>query len=365
MTTLDWVILALVGLSALSGLRRGLLGTALSLAGLIGGAVLGERLAPRLLSGGNHSPYTPVLALAGAAAGAFALRAVAELLASFARGGLRLLPPLRMLDALGGLLAGTAFGVAGVWVLGAVALQLPGQATLRRDVQRSLLLRQLNQIAPPGEVLDALARFDILPVLSAPSAPSAPPDPRVLASSAVRAARPSVVRVTAQACGLGVEGSGWVAEPHLVVTAGHVVAGASGIRVDGDAARVFALDRAADVAVLDVPALRARPLPFGAARPGAAVAILGYPLDGSFRARPGRIVETLEVLLNGQHREVTALSGLVQHGDSGGPAIDGAGVVEATIFAATPGSQNGFGVPTQAVQAALGAARGPVPTGSC
>ena len=35
----------------------------------------------------------------------------------------------------------------------------------------------------------------------------------------------SVVRVRGSACGLGVEGSGWIAGPGLVVTNAHVIAG--------------------------------------------------------------------------------------------------------------------------------------------
>ena len=47
----------------------------------------------------------------------------------------------------------------------------------------------------------------------------------MLGKPGVRAAAPSIVRVLGTACGLGVEGSGWVAANGLVVTAAHVVAG--------------------------------------------------------------------------------------------------------------------------------------------
>lgn len=243
MTKLDWIALGFVALSALGGLRRGLIGTALSLGGLVGGAVVGDHYAPRILSGGTHSPYTPVVALVGALAGAMLLRGVASIVGSFARSGLRLVPPLHALDSVGGLVAGALSGLLVVWVLGAIALQLPGQQSLRRAVQRSEVLRRLNAIAPPSEILDALDRIDNLPTLVGPAPPALAPDPHVLADLAVRVAEVSVVRVTAEACGLGVEGSGWVADPHLVVTAAHVVGGGSGIRVDGKPARVFAIDR--------------------------------------------------------------------------------------------------------------------------
>jgi hypothetical protein len=281
------------------------------------------------------------------------------------RGGLHLLPPLRALDTLGGVAAGAAWGLVLVWAAGAVALQLPGQTNLRQDVQRSEILSRLYAVAPPSDFLRALARIDQLPTLAGPTPPLLPPDPRVLAQPAVRAAQESVVKVTGNACGLGIEGSGWVAAPHLVVTAAHVVAGAGGIRVDGHPAKAFAVDRANDVAVLDVPGLSARPLPFADAHPGQPVAILGYPLNGPFDARPGRIGLTARALLGAEARLVTVFSGLVREGNSGGPAIDAAGVVRTTVFATRIGAQAGFGVPAPAVRSALARAHRPVSTGSC
>ena len=47
----------------------------------------------------------------------------------------------------------------------------------------------------------------------------------------VVAAADSVVKILGNACGLGVEGSGWVAGPELVVTNAHVVAGQKDTRV--------------------------------------------------------------------------------------------------------------------------------------
>ena len=113
MTRVDWIALAIAALAALGGLRRGLIATALSFAGLAAGAVIGARLAPHFLHGGSSSPYTPLAGLVGALVGAAVLQAVASLAGSFARGGaLRVIPPLRLLDSIGGLLAGAALGFA-------------------------------------------------------------------------------------------------------------------------------------------------------------------------------------------------------------------------------------------------------------
>ena len=125
------------------------------------------------------------------------------------------------------------------------------------------------------------------------------------------------------------------------------------------------IDRHDDVAVLSVPGLDAPPLRLVEPRSGTPVAILGYPENGPFDARPGRIGDTADVLDGGSLREVTAISGLVRHGNSGGPAVNANGAVEATIFAARIGSEAGYGVPSSQVREALAKADGPVSTGSC
>jgi hypothetical protein len=52
-------------------------------------------------------------------------------------------------------------------------------------------------------------------------------------------------------------------------------------------------------------------------------------------------------------RTITAVAGRVEHGDSGGPAVDAAGRVESTIFAARVGSASGYGVPASIVRSDL------------
>jgi len=74
---------------------------------------------------------------------------------------------------------------------------------------------------------------------------------------------------------------------------------------------------------------------------------------------------TADVLESGALREVTAISGLIRHGNSGGPAVNEAGQVEATVFAARIGARAGYGVPSAPVRSALARAKGPVSTGRC
>jgi S1-C subfamily serine protease len=126
-----------------------------------------------------------------------------------------------------------------------------------------------------------------------------------------------------------------------------------------------------DVAVLRVPGADVAPLPFADPRPGAPVAILGYPQDGPLVAAPGRIGPTAvafteDALGHGPiARTITALAGEIHHGDSGGPALDGSGAVEATVFAARVGAGGGYGVPASIVRRDLEGATAPVSTGSC
>jgi S1-C subfamily serine protease len=373
---LDWIALGLVALAALAGLRKGLVASILAIVGVLAGAVLGARVAPLLLPGGSHSPYTPLVALAGAVVGAAVLEALGSMAGSFFRSGMHF-PPLRAFDSAGGLVVGAAAGLALVWIFGAAAVLLPNQRSLRHSVQRSEVLRRLNDIVPPEQLLNVLARVDPFPSITGPPIPDEPPTPAVVDNPVIRAAAPSVVRILGTACGLGISGSGWVAAPGVVVTAAHVVAGERTtyvVQSQSDrrlAAEPIAFDSKNDVAVLRVPDLSARALPMAEPEEGASVAIVGYPLNGPLDAEPGRVGRTATILTDDAYgegpvtRTVTSIGGKVRHGNSGGPAVDTDGRVQLTVFAARVDGDGGYGVPTQVVRKVLASASGPVSTGSC
>jgi S1-C subfamily serine protease len=377
LTRVDWLALVAVVFAAFIGYRKGLIASALSVAGIVVGAIAGARLAPHLLAEGSASPYTPLVGLAGAAVGAVLLETLGTIAGTLLRTRVGVGTTGRRFDSAGGLLLGAAAGVAVVWVLGSVALQLPGRPALRESVQRSLLLQKLNAVVPPAKMMRALARVDPFPTITGPSAPVAAPDPRVLRDPTVRQASPSVLRVLGTACGLGVSGSGWVAGPELVVTAAHVVAGQSDTTVEpvGGVPRLRAhavfYDRRNDVAVLRVPGLEASALPLTEPKPGTPVAILGFPESGPFAAIAGRVGRTAPVLARDSYgrgpfpRTITSLRGAVRHGNSGGPAVDAQGRVQATIFAARPEGDVGYGVPASIVRRALANSRASVSTGDC
>ena len=244
-------------------------------------------------------------------------------------------------------------------------------------MQRSTILREINARVPPSRLLDAIARVDPFAAIRGPEARVDPPDPALLASPGVQAAKDSVFRITGTACGLGVEGSGWVIAPNLVVTNAHVVAGMRDARIDRNDgeyrdADVVVFNARDDVAILRVPGLGVRALTAVDPVEGQAVAILGYPENGPFTATPGRIGQTSVVLTDDAYgrgpvrRSITSLRGAVRSGNSGGPMVDGRGRVVTTIFAATTsGPRGGYGVPNAVVRSALAGAGGQVSTGDC
>lgn len=382
MTTLDWVIVAFALVLGVAGLRRGFIVGALSLAGLVGGALVGARVGPLLLPEGSHSPYAPLFALAGALIVGGLLASGLERLGARLRRGLWI-PGTGALDGVLGAVLSVAIALGLVWLAGAVVLQTPALRELRDDVQRSFLLRQLNDVLPPsGPILNALARFDPLPQVVGPGADVAPPSRAVLREPGVRAAAPSVVRVLGTACGLGVEGSGWVAAPELVVTNAHVVAGEQDtvVQAPGDAAGERAatpvlMDVRNDLAVLRVDDLPAPALALAVdPAAGTAGAILGYPLNGPFDVAAARVGATRTVISEDAYgrgplrRDVTPLRGRVRSGNSGGPVVDAQGRVLTTVFAATTGGERGgYGVPNAVVRDALATARtsGPASSGAC
>jgi hypothetical protein len=379
-TALDWIIIAFTALMAMWGYAQGLIVGALSLAGFLGGAVLGARVGPLLLEEGSRSPYAPLFALVGALLLGGVLASGLELVGAHLR--VRLGQRLGALDGAGGAVLVACLGLGLVWIVGAVALQTPGARELREPFQRSAILRALNERLPPsGPILKALARFDPFPEIDGPAPRVGPPNAAIARDPQVRAAAASVVRVTGTACGLGVEGSGWVAGEGVVVTNAHVVAGQDDTEVQprGEGPRFDAeatlFDSRNDLAVLSVPGLSGVPgLPLHVnAKVGASAAILGFPENGPYSVQPGRLGQTSTVITQDAYgrgpvrRRITSLRGLVRSGNSGGPMVDGRGRVVTTVFAATvsEGSRSGFGVPDSIVREGLGRARGPVDTGPC
>jgi len=379
-TALDWIIVAFAALMATWGYLQGLIVGALSLAGFAGGALLGSRLGPLLLEEGSRSPYAPLFALIGALGLGGILASGLEVLGFHLRR--RLGERLGLMDGLGGALLVACLGLGLAWIVGAVALQLPGARDLREPIQRSSILSRLNSALPPsGPLLNALARFDPFPRIDGPRPDVRPPNSAAARDPDVRAAADSVVRVLGTACGLGVQGSGWIAGDGIVVTNAHVVAGQDDttVQIGGDGPRhdadAILFDVRNDLAILrssGISGAPALPLNVGA-EAGASAAVLGFPENGPYSVVPARLGRTATVLSQDAYgsgpvrRRITSVRGRVRSGNSGGPVVDTAGRVVTTIFAATVGrdTPSGFGVPDTIVRDALARAGDPVDTGPC
>jgi S1-C subfamily serine protease len=364
------------------GWERGLVRSALPLAGFVGGVFAGARLAPLLLEGGAESPYAPAVAAGGGILLGVFLAVALEGAGQRLSARLAERPATRRVDSAGGAMLFLGLALAAAWVFGAVALNLPGQNAreVREAVQRSSILVALNDVAPPsGAFLNALRRIDPTRSVRGPEADVGRPDPALARDPEVVAASRSVVRVTGSACGLGIEGSGWVAGPGIVVTNAHVVAGQDDTQVtttDGRTLDAGALhyEPKNDLAVLGVPSLQGTPLDLvDKPRKGTASATVGYPEGGPLTLSPARLGRTGTVESQDSYgrgpieRRMTPFRGEVRNGNSGGAVIDGNGDVLATVFASSvsSGAPSGLGVPNDIVAEALSGPLDGAPTGPC
>jgi S1-C subfamily serine protease len=358
-----------------------LIASALPLAGFVGGAALGARIGPALLDQGAESRYAPLVAvLTGILLGAFlavALDGVAQALRPRIGSGV-----VGKLDGVGGAALLAALGLLVAWGFGAVALHTSGRQArdLREAVQESTILAALNDALPPsGPLLHVLRRVDPTPPVRGPDARVAAPEAAIAQDPDVESAAASTVRVLGTACGLGVAGSGWVADGGLVVTNAHVVGGEDDTTVTPNGgseldAEVVHYDTRNDLAVLRVSGLSLAPLELAPSAPkGAEAAVIGYPENGPLTISPARLGRTGEVTSQDSYgrgpvtRSMTPFRGEVRHGNSGGPVVDASGEVLTTVFAASQDAKRpeGLGVPNAIVADALQSRLEPTDTGPC
>jgi S1-C subfamily serine protease len=186
----------------------------------------------------------------------------------------------------------------------------------------------------------------------------------------------SIVTVSSRGCTLVASvGVGWVGGPGRVVTAAHVVRGATRVQVGGGPARIAAVDLRTDVAVL-VPQ---RPL-HRPALPLASRARSGRVLVARFAGRHAESVSTKAGPTRRTHidepvdhttytRAAFAIDRRVPRGASGGPVIDASGHVIGMVFASTrEGRPSSFATAVEEIAAVLRrlpAAAPAVPTGRC
>ena len=389
MNLLDWCLLALVGIYALSGYWQGFITGAFATAGLLVGGLLGIWLAPTALGDAAPSLWVSLGALFIVILSASLGQALLQFVGARIRARITW-QPVRAVDAVGGAALSAVAVLLVAWALG-VAVSGTRIGAITPLVRDSTVLAKVNGVLPTDapqvlQTFNNVVGTTFFPRYLEPFAPERivavrPGDPRMLTDPDVVAARSSVVKVRgANGCGSGVEGTGFFYAPGRLMTNAHVVAGVTRpeVEVGGSSvvATVVLYDPDLDIAVLSLPQAGVPQLAFDTeAEAGQDVAVLGYPEDGPYDVETGRIrsqqrLRSPDIYGDGTViRQVYSLRALIRPGNSGGPIVTSAGDVAGMVFAASV-SDRDTGYALTAGQVAESAARGlttdaPVDTGSC
>lgn len=389
MNVLDWCLVALVGIYALSGYWQGFITGAAATAGLLLGGLIGIWVAPLALGDAAPSLWVSLGALFIVILSASLGQAVFQWFGARLRDRITW-QPVRALDAVGGSALSAVAVLLVAWALG-VAVSGTRIGAITPLVRDSAILARVDQTLPPdsGKVLatfNNVVGTTFFPRYLEPFAPERivavkPGDPRMLTDPDVMAAEASVVKVRgSNGCGSGVEGTGFFYAPGRLMTNAHVVAGVTRpeVEVGGSSvvASVVLYDADLDIAVLSVPDVGVPQLAFDTeVEPRDPIAVLGYPEDGPYDVQSGRIraeqrLRSPDIYGDGTViRQVYSLRALIRPGNSGGPIVTSAGEVAGLVFAASV-SDRDTGYALTASQVAESAAAGvtresPVDTGTC
>ncbi|MEV0635776.1 MarP family serine protease [Streptomyces sp. NPDC050619] len=365
MDLLDILLLLVILAYAASGYRRGLVAGCVSLAGFVGGAVIGVWVLPWMMDlatpGTTSATVTAVLTVLVPAvvghelAGRLALKLRRELDQG----------PLRVADGIGGAAANSVAVLIVAWVAASVlgASSTPLVTTAIRD---SALLGAVQKSMPDttpawfSRATSALTQAGFPQVFNPfeneSTAEVAKPTGDSVTASATNAAKLSTVKIEGISGNQGREGSGFVYSPQHVMTNAHVVAGIDepSVRVGGVgrsyASRVVLFDPGKDVAVLYVPELNAPVLKFDdSATRGDSAVVAGYPQDGDLNLQAATVAN--RVRATGQNiysdgtvtREIYSIRSTVRPGNSGGPLLTPDGKVFGVVFArSTSDDETGY-----------------------
>lgn len=390
MNGLDWALVALVAAYALSGYWQGFVTGAFATAGLLVGGGFGIWLAPTLLGNAESSTWVTMGALFIVILAASVGQALFQFIGARIRDTITW-QPIRAVDAVGGALLSSVAVLLVAWALG-VAVSGSRMGAITPLVRDSTVLAKVDSALPTGsskllEAFNNVVGQTFFPRYLEPFAPErivdVPGVPKEIVDRfGVRAAEESVLKIHGRnSCGRGIEGSGFLYAPNRLMTNAHVVAGVSDPEVVTDEgtvpAKVVHYDSELDIAVLalddgDLTPLRFETVPM---QPEQGVAVLGYPQDGPFDARPGRVrsvqkLRSPDIYGNGTVvREVLSLRALVRPGNSGGPVVTAEGKVAGLVFAASvTDSETGYALTVQQLAGAAQAGRqgsSPVGTGGC
>jgi S1-C subfamily serine protease len=355
-SVVDLILIVLALLFALSGFRQGLIVSATSFLGFLGGAVLGAQLAGPVAERVDGSSVTRVFAalvvvLAGALLG--------QVVAGAAGRALRkrvTWEPAKVVDSVAGAVVSAAAVLLVAWMVASPLASAPFPQ-VAGQVRQSALVQAVERAVPDQvrtvydslrEAIDRRGLPDVLDPLTPTRARDVPaPDDTLLSSPVVASVRGSVVKISgiAPSCSRQIDGSGFVYADDRVMTNAHVLAGVTEpvVLAEGreyPATPVY-VDEATDVAVLAVPGLPQVALDFAdaPADSGADSIIMGYPGGGDLYIGAARVRDRGEI--SGPDfrnsgtvvRDVYALRGTVRSGNSGGPLFSPEGDVLGVVFA--------------------------------
>ncbi len=361
MDLLDVVIAVFLIVFAVSGLRRGLSGVALALAGLLAGLFLGAVIAPPIARAITADRSTQPLFAIGIFIG------VTLLIEGIGAGiGFRVRQRTEHTALLGkansaaGAVLGVVSALAAAWYLGLI-FSPSSWVSLDKQISNSAIERSLDRFMPrPPGFLATIGNLFVpgdfpnpfSTILNTSPAPVA--IPRLVDTTGIRQAVGATSKVIASGCGGGAEaGSSWPLGAGYFATNAHVVAGSNGVVIDTPnngqhTARVVLFDPNTDLAVLYSPGLALRPLVLVDSDPvrGTGGAVIGYPGGGSEQVVPAAVSGTEsargyniygDTLVT---RDIEVLAAQVIPGNSGGPIVNDSGQVIGVVFAASTTEPN-------------------------
>ncbi|MGW2340635.1 MarP family serine protease [Streptomyces sp. NPDC001661] len=361
MNVLDFLLLAAGAWFAIVGYRQGFVVGILSVIGFLGGGLVAVYALPLLWDAITSDAEVTTTAAVVAVVVVIVCASVGQAFTTHLGNKLRRYitwSPARALDATGGAVVNVAAMLLVAWLIGS-ALAGTTLPTLGKEVRSSKVLLGVSQALPTqadtwfADFSSTLAQNGFPQVFSPfanePIADVKPPDPALANSQVALNAKRSIVKVVGQApsCGKVLEGTGFVFSDRRVMTNAHVVGGVDEptVQIGGEGvkydAKVVLYDWKRDIAVLDVPALKAPPLQFtqtDAQRGGGAI-VAGFPENGAYDVRAARVRG--RITANGPdiyhrgtvRRDVYSLFSTVRQGNSGGPLLTPSGQVYGVVFA--------------------------------
>jgi len=351
-SVVDWILVGVLLGFAWIGWRRGLVVSALSFVGFVGGALAAAFGLPVFMQAISPGTARAIALGVGILLAALAGQFLLSLLAERLRSGMHW-HPARFLDAAGGAALSIAALAMLAWIVSSALSTLP-RHPVTEQVRNSQVLIALDRTVPDAvrnaftglrDSVDGTTLPQVFSGLAEFQGPQVEPaDPGIVNSPSIESAAESVVRVGGRACGVQQRGSGFFFDPGLVLTNAHVVAGVQRVRVDTvsgpQRATVVLFDPRLDLAVLALGESPARPLAWSQqpADFGESAVVIGYP-DGAEQASTAvRVRGTLIARGNdidgrsGVEREVIAFRGALRPGSSGSPLLTADGAVLGMVF---------------------------------